>query len=55
MVGNTAGAQRLDMGAVSGIGGFYVLPTATAQVLTIGSGSSTILTSGPETGPATPA
>ena len=54
VVGSTAGAQRLDMGAVSGTGGFYVLPQATGQVLTIGSGSSTIMTAGPETGSATP-
>ncbi len=41
---NSAGT--LNLGAVSGVGGFY-LPTATnAQALSIGGGSSTILTAG---------
>ena len=54
VLGNTAGAQTLDLGAVSGIGGIYVPAGVTAQAVTIGSGASTILTAGPETGGATP-
>ena len=53
-VGSAAGAQTIDLGAVSGIGGFYLPAGNTVQALKIGSGSSTILTAGPETGPATP-
>jgi hypothetical protein len=48
-----AGAQTLDLGAVSGIGGIYVPNANTNRALTIGTGSSTILTAGPETGGAT--
>ncbi len=48
-VGSAAGAQTIVMGAVSGIGGFYVPPVGnanSAKQLEIGSGSSTILTAG---------
>src|ERR1035437_5545638 len=54
VLGNTAGAQTLDLGAVSGIGGIYVPAGVTAQAVTIGSGAQTILTAGPETGGAMP-
>ena len=56
VVGSTAGAQTLDLGAgtVSGIGGIYLPAGNTAQAVTIGSGASTTLTAGPETGGATP-
>src|ERR1700722_3324185 len=42
-VGSTAGAQTLDLGAVSGIGGVYVPAGTTANALTLGSGAQTIL------------
>jgi autotransporter-associated beta strand protein len=51
---STAGAQTLDLGGLSGIGGIYLPAGATAQAVKIGSGSSTILTAGPETGGAAP-
>ncbi len=54
VVGSTAGAQTLDLGAVSGVGGIYVPNGLNTAALTIGSGAQTILTAGPETGPATP-
>ena len=54
VVGSATGAQTLDLGAISGIGGVYVPAGTTANALTLGSGAQTILTAGPETGPATP-
>lgn len=54
VIASTAGAQTLDLGAVSGIGGIYLPAGNTAQAVTVGSGAQTILTAGPETGPATP-
>ena len=43
-------AGTLDVGAVSGVGGFYLPAGNIAQALTIGSGSSTILTAGTASG-----
>ncbi|HUB24816.1 MAG TPA: autotransporter-associated beta strand repeat-containing protein, partial [Tepidisphaeraceae bacterium] len=44
----------LDLGTVNGVGGIYLPNGVGGQGLTIGGGATTILTAGPETGPASP-